>query len=131
MRFPTALCRFACCWLWLGLLCASAREPETKYPFDLPAAQAERTLKLFSEQSGRSLIVAASLTDGVQTHRVRGTYTAMEALDRMLADTGLIAKEDEASGAFSIRRSKEATPNRNPVPRSASKHDSHAIGLRS
>jgi iron complex outermembrane receptor protein len=68
------------------------------------AGAAEKTLKLFSEQSGRGLIAAAETAMNVRTNAVRGQFTAREALDRMLAKTGLVAKEDPKNGAFVVHR---------------------------
>ena len=75
-----------------------------KRSFNLPAGSAERTLKLFSEQSGRALLTATTVVQGVRTNTVQGELTAREALDRMLAGTGLISAQDEKNGAFTVRR---------------------------
>jgi len=80
--------------------------------FDVPSGEAERTLKTFSEQCGRSLIVATNVTVGVRTNAVRGEFMPGDALQQMLAGTGLVATEDETSGAFSVRRQKD--PPRDP-----------------
>lgn len=75
-----------------------------KRKFDLPADAAEKSLKLFSEQSGRGLIAASDIVSGVRTNQVRGEFTPHEALDRMLSGTGLVAAPDERSGSFTVRR---------------------------
>src|SRR5690606_9569328 len=41
---------------------------------------------------------------GVKTPAVKGQFTLAEALDRMLADTGLVARFDERSDTFAVRR---------------------------
>src|SRR5688572_21495576 len=80
---------------------ASMRAEESaKRVFNLPADVAEKTLKLFSEQSGRGMVVGASTVKGVRTNPVNGEFTAREALDRMLSGTGLVATHDARSGAF-------------------------------
>jgi hypothetical protein len=107
--FGHGLCRgllaFACCFLSTrgGTVLAQSPGALTK-AFDLPADVAEKTLKLFSEQSGRGLIVAAEMAINIRTNAVRGQFTAREALDRMLARTGLVAKEDPKNGAFVVHR---------------------------
>lgn len=81
--------------------------------FDVPAGEASRTLKLFSEQSSRGLIVGAAEIEGIKTNPVVGEFTLPEALDRLLAGTGLVAREDAATGAFAISR---AGTKDSPIP---------------
>ncbi|MGH7956636.1 MAG: STN domain-containing protein, partial [Opitutaceae bacterium] len=94
---------------------AAAPADSAKRSFNLPADGAERTLKLFSEQSGRALLVATKVVKGIQTNAVQGELTAREALDRMLAGTGLVPAQDEKNGAFTVRR-ENSGPN---APRAA------------
>jgi hypothetical protein len=94
------------CW-WLAAIgsTVSAQTPAPlKHAFDIPEDVAEKSLKLFSAQSGRGLIVASDMATAVRTKRVRGQFTAREALNRMLAGTGLIAREDPKNGAFVVHR---------------------------
>lgn len=86
-----------------GILLAQSPGTFTR-AFNLPADVAEKTLKLFSEQSGRGLIVAAEMAITIRTNAVRGQFTAREALERMLAGTGLVAKEDPKNGAFVVHQ---------------------------
>jgi hypothetical protein len=78
---------------------------EDQREFDLPGGDAASALKLFSEQSGRGVIVGAAVIEGVSTDRVKGRYTAVEALALMLSRTGLVARQDEKTKAFAIVRS--------------------------
>ena len=101
--------RLLCCTLlafaWSGgaaRLVAATSPAAEKRRFDVPADVAEKTLKLFSEQSGRALIVGGQTASNVHTRPVRGHFTAREALDRMLSGTGLVAKEDPENGAFVV-----------------------------
>jgi hypothetical protein len=75
-----------------------------KRAFNLPADTAEKTLKLYSQQSGRALIMGASEVRDIRTREVRGEFTPREALNRMLADTGLEAVEDPESGSLAVRK---------------------------
>ncbi len=77
--------------------------------YDLPAGEASRTLRLFAETSDRELLFAAQVVRGVTSNAVRGDYTALEAIERMLAGTTLQAVPDEVSGAIAVR----------PIPRAA------------
>lgn len=71
--------------------------------YDLPAGEATRTLRLFAEVSDCEILFAAQAVRGVTTNAVRGEYTALEALDRMLAGTRLQAMPDEMSAAIAVR----------------------------
>lgn len=86
-----------------GTVLAQSPESFTR-AFDVPAGVAEKTLKLFSEQSGRGLVVAAEMAITIRTNAVRGQFTPRAAIDRMLARTGLVAKEDPKNGAFVVHR---------------------------
>ncbi len=103
--FRAALPRVFFFWLATLLLCVGASAAETgRRTFDLPADSAEKTLKLFSVQSGRGLLVSTEIAKGVQTNAVKGELTPGEALDKMLAGTGLVFTQDEKNGAFVVRR---------------------------
>ena len=87
----------------LGCAALAAGEPG-KRDFNLPPDLAVRTFKLFSEQSGRGLIADADLVRGIRTNAVQGQFSIREVLERMLAGTGLVAKEDPKNGAFVVHR---------------------------
>jgi len=73
-------------------------------PYDLPAGEASRTLRLFAEVSDQEILFAAQVVRGVTTSAVRGEFTALEALDKMLAGTRLQTVPDKKSGAVAIRK---------------------------
>ena len=89
---------------------AATAEPGEKRNYDLPAGPAEQTFKLFSQQSGKGIVIGADAEKGVRTKAVTGVLTAQEAITRLLAGTGLVATRDEKSGAFAVRR-ETAGPN--------------------
>jgi iron complex outermembrane receptor protein len=91
----------------LALIASAADAP--KKSFDLPAADAAQTLKAFSEQSGEQIVFPVERVRGVQTKAVKGDYSALEALDLMLAGTGLTIVQDAGTGALAVRR--ETDPN--------------------
>lgn len=72
--------------------------------FDIPGQTAARALKLFSEQSGRTLIADGELLRGVQTNSVKGEMTPQAAIERMLAGTSLVPAFDPPSGGFAVKR---------------------------
>jgi outer membrane receptor protein involved in Fe transport len=91
-------------YLLIGLLAGAAAmaQESGQRVYDLPAGSAEKTLKLFSEQSSRGLLVNTESTKGIRTNAVQGALTARDALNRMLAGTGLVASEDEKNGSFVV-----------------------------
>ncbi len=42
----------------------------------------------------------ANVVDGIRTNRLNGSFAPLEAMQHLLAGTGLIATPDEKSGAF-------------------------------
>lgn len=60
--------------------------------FDLPAQPLEISLSVFGRITGHSVLVASSLTAGREAAAVHGDFTPREALQRMLAGTGLAAR---------------------------------------
>ena len=81
----------------------AANDGATK-SFDLAADTAERSLKAFSEQSGRGVIFVTDAVKGVRTNRVRGDLTPIAALESLLRNSGLVASSDAKTGAFAVRR---------------------------
>jgi outer membrane receptor protein involved in Fe transport len=80
----------------------SAQEP--KRTFDVPAGDAEQTLKQFATQAQREIVFSPDNVAGLKTNSVQGEYAPQVALDQMLADTGLTATQDAKTGAFAVRR---------------------------
>lgn len=83
---------------------AISAEDARKQSFDIPAGRASETLKRFASQAGREIVFSPDTVAETRTQAVRGSHTAREALDLMLLDTGLVARQDAATGAFSIRK---------------------------
>ncbi|WP_454691667.1 TonB-dependent siderophore receptor [Achromobacter aloeverae] len=70
--------------------------------FDIPQGSLDQALSRFGRQSGAAVSVNAALTAGIRSAGVQGSYTASEALARLLAGTGLQAVQD-ASGEYTLR----------------------------
>ncbi len=99
--FPRALLAV----LWpLTLTLAPAPAAAANRPFDLPAGDAQATLKQFCTQAGGKLLYSADAVAGVKTNAVQGELDAREALERMLAGTGLEVVQNSHADAFAIRR---------------------------
>lgn len=112
--FVRPLCRvsrglFAAVSCALALAVAAFGADAPKKTYNLPAADAVKTLKAFSEQSGEQIVYPVEQVRGVRTLAVKGEFTPREALDQMLKDTGLVAVQDEKTGALAVRR--DASPN--------------------
>jgi len=60
--------------------------------FDLPAQPLEISLSVFGRITGHSVLVASSLTAGREAAAVQGDFVPREALQRMLAGSGLAAR---------------------------------------
>jgi hypothetical protein len=86
-----------------------------KASFDIPAGPASETLKQFATQSGVQLIYAVDVADGVPTNSIKGTLSVRDAIDRLLAGTGLVVME--RAGALAINRLGE------PLPGDAAKNE--------
>lgn len=97
-------CRVLACMVVAaaGAWCAAAQP--ARRAFDVPADEASRALRRFSEQAGADIVFATGLVAGVRTRAIKGEMTPREALDAMLAETSLVATQDAATGAFMINR---------------------------
>ncbi len=103
--------------LALGLTLAAYSAEVRKQAFDVPAGAAADSLKRLASQAGQQVVYPAADLMGVKTTAVKGDYTLREALDRLLANTGLVATYDEASATFAVSRA--PFPN---APRAAQKN---------
>jgi hypothetical protein len=90
--------------LALGLASIASAAELAKRSFNVPAADAEKSLKVFSEQARLEVLFPTALVFGVRTKSVSGDLPPREALTQMLAGTGLVAVQDTTTGAFSVRK---------------------------
>jgi hypothetical protein len=77
---------------------------DSRKTYDLPADNADKALRRFSEQAGHPGAFPTEITRDVRAGAVKGTLTVREALDQMLAGTGLVAVQDSRTGALTVRR---------------------------
>ncbi len=98
----TVLVRALACWLGIMATAAwvSAGEPE-KRKFDVPADLAEKSLRVFSVQSGSEVLFSSDAASGVRTNAISGEFLPGEAVKKMLAGTTLYVR-DERDGVFRI-----------------------------
>lgn len=84
---------------------ATHPEPRT---FNIEAQDLGSALKAFAFQSNREIFFAPELTQGKQTHGVVGRYDDLDALKRILVDTGLTYTVTD-SNAILVRDSANVT----------------------
>ncbi len=97
----------------LAALATAAAADEVRKDFDIPAGEAGPALRQFATATGRETLFAAEIVRGVKTPAVKGRYTAAEALEALLAGTGLTAAVDPATGAVAVRRQTAAPAEKN------------------
>ena len=90
--------------LSLNVCLALGAEDSARRPYDLPAGDAEEMLKQFAEQSGKGVLFSTGAFQGIRTKAVKGQFTAKEAIELMTAETALVVKEEQNSGAFAVRK---------------------------
>jgi outer membrane receptor protein involved in Fe transport len=88
----------------------SAGAAVARRSYDIPAGDADHTLRQFVEQSGEQLIYVVPRVRGVKTNPVKGKFTAREVLQLMVARTTLVVVEDAKTGALTINRAESKGP---------------------
>jgi iron complex outermembrane receptor protein len=89
--------------------CLSGAEA-VRRPFALAAGGAEATLEAFSVQADVPVVFPLREVRGVTTNPVHGDFAPREALQRLVAGTGLDVKQDGETGSFVVRRGRPALP---------------------
>ena len=99
------------------VVCFAARAADdTRKNFNVPAGRAAQTLKQFASQAAREIVFAPEVVGDVKTNAVAGELTPRAALDAMLADTGLVAAQEQKTGAFAVRPAPRAAEKNGPSP---------------
>jgi hypothetical protein len=81
---------------------ASSFAQSHRQNFDIAKGPAESTLKTLASQSGLEILFSSRTAGSTETNEVRGQMTADEALDQMLAGTGLVARKNSKTGAVTV-----------------------------
>jgi iron complex outermembrane recepter protein len=102
IRFVSGACRLILALTLTSLL--HAADDGAKKAFDIPAESAEKSLKLFADQSGKGVLFVVDAVQGIQTNAVQGQFEPRVALDLLVSGTGLVVSLDEKSGAFAVKR---------------------------
>ncbi len=102
---PRVLARAVVCLLLWGaaFVGAAGVGPRAAVHFDVPAGDAAVTLPVFTRQSGEQILYAVEQVRGHHTAAVRGFFRPTEALEIVLAHSGLAAVRDDPSGAMVIK----------------------------
>jgi hypothetical protein len=118
-RITRAACHELAAWLAcsFALLSFAAQAAESKVSFDVPGGEAKPMLRQFAAQAKREIVFAIESVDRIRTNAVKGEMTAQEAINQMLANTGLVAAQDPKTGAFAVRKG-DSVESKN-VPRAA------------
>jgi hypothetical protein len=95
--------------------CAFAAEVALTKAFNLPPDIAENSLKKFSEQSGLEVVFATETVGKIRTNAVKGEYAAREAMNRLLAGTGLVVAENLRTRALLVSRNPNAATEERPA----------------
>ncbi|CAN7301137.1 TonB-dependent siderophore receptor [Acidovorax sp. LjRoot194] len=81
---------------------------------DLPAAPLAQSLNALAQRTGVQVVFASSLSAGRTAPAVRGTYTARQALDQLLAGSGLAARPADGGKTFVVEQAGQAAPSAAP-----------------
>ncbi|MUI16050.1 TonB-dependent receptor plug domain-containing protein [Massilia dura] len=88
----------------------------TAIPLELPAGPAAVTLPVFARQANLRLLASGDELADVRTSAVHGAYTPRQALDRLLAGTGLAATLAGNAVLVQKRKAPPLPPSRPPAP---------------
>ncbi|HRE83120.1 MAG TPA: TonB-dependent receptor plug domain-containing protein [Opitutaceae bacterium] len=93
-------------WSFSSIVDAVAANAGQEDPrdFDIAAGVAPGTLKQFSAQAGGHLLYSSEVVEGVKTNRVKGRLRPRDALERLVAGSGLAVSVDGSTGALSLVR---------------------------
>jgi outer membrane receptor protein involved in Fe transport len=111
--------------LVLGLaLCGQAADAKKAYA--LPAEDAAVALRQFAEQAGVEIVYSTEAVRGVRTNAVTGEFTALEAVNRLVAGTDLLAVQDAKTGAIAVNRAAAPTE-AGPKPKAVRTEDGSLV----
>ena len=103
MRLFHGNCKALLALLGVFLNCASIFGVEAELRrYEIPSGPAEDTLIIITEQGRLELVYTSDIAVGIQTNSIEGKFSAMEALDRMLEGTLLVAVPVSEGTAFGI-----------------------------
>jgi TonB-dependent receptor len=108
---------------------AEATPAEAARAFNVPAGEAERALRQFSEQADLDLLYSIAAVRGEFTRAVEGNLTPSEALGQLLRDTPLRAARHPVTGGYAITRESGTVREKTPSPSSGDMPPTSAMKL--
>jgi len=93
----------------LVLVVASDAAEAVQKQFDISADRAEVALKQFAAQANLEVLLATDIVVGVRTNSIKGEFYPLDAVNRMLANTKLIANQVERTGAIVVGKKEPAS----------------------
>ncbi len=85
-------------------LCGSPALAQQKFSFDFPEQPLSSALKEYARVSGQQIIFTEDLVWGYVSKPLHGSFSATDALNRLLAGTDLFVEQTTTTGAVMIRR---------------------------
>jgi iron complex outermembrane receptor protein len=87
----------------VAALSAPAQAQAGVISYDIPAGSLKSALDAYGRQSGRAIIYRSDEVRGIRSRGYRGPAQADEALAKLLAGTGFIAREGGAGSVAIVR----------------------------
>jgi iron complex outermembrane receptor protein len=84
----------------IAALSQVANAQEIRKQFNIPAGPAANSITEFARQAGMNVLASGEHLAGVKTPEVRGELLASEALERLLAGTGLTSRVNTSGAVF-------------------------------
>jgi hypothetical protein len=94
-------------------------QADVQWTFAIPPQPLVTALNAYSETTGEAVLVDASLTAGRQSPGLTGRFNKMEALQKLLAGTGLVATYS-TDQAFTVKRAEPVATSSAPTQPSES-----------
>jgi iron complex outermembrane recepter protein len=113
--------------LWIGL-CATLAASDLKSRFDLPAEPLAQALRDFAIQANCNISYEPSVVADLQAPAIKGEFTLVEALSRILTGTGLTVVSVNAD---TLRVVEKPAPTSRDVERNREAHANDAIRVAS
>ncbi len=98
-------CLCICLFLLDAFSCRAAETGgQALRAFDVPAGEAVDTIKLTARQGGIEIVFLVETVRGIRTPELRGRFKPQDALDRLLAHTGLVVVPDRATELWFVQK---------------------------
>lgn len=91
-RWRPRLSALAAGLLLAGAAWAQTAAPGVEKPIDIPAQALDKALGALARQTGMRIVYSTDLTEGKQAAALKGTLAPQQALERLLAGSGLVLK---------------------------------------